>query len=93
MKHVLKDPSRLRGPPKGFQCGENVEEGEVGSVNFYFTLPDGARLDFSCRGRSVGVLLKNEPDVADEELESEIAVDPFFFDDGYTLAGRTGFQV
>ena len=54
------------------------------------------RLTFSCRDRSSGVLEIMESAVTNDEFEAtqnSTAVDPFFFDPGYTLAGRTGFQV
>ncbi|GAX11537.1 hypothetical protein FisN_22Lu261 [Fistulifera solaris] len=90
----LLDDTKYRPSPQAFQCGEILEEaGEVGSVVFFSTTPNH-RLEFSCRGRSVGVLNDQEPVVSNEELEeATAAVDPFFFDKGYTLAGRTGFQI
>lgn len=93
-KSLLLDKSEYRPSPPEFQCGEVYEEdGEVGSVVFFCTIPDH-RLEFSCRGRSVGVLNDKEAAVSNEELEEATAtVDPFFFDKGYTLAGRTGFQI
>eukprot|EP00534_Pseudo-nitzschia_fraudulenta_P016312 CAMPEP_0201247978 /NCGR_PEP_ID=MMETSP0852-20130820/55315_1 /ASSEMBLY_ACC=CAM_ASM_000632 /TAXON_ID=183588 /ORGANISM="Pseudo-nitzschia fraudulenta, Strain WWA7" /LENGTH=246 /DNA_ID=CAMNT_0047546597 /DNA_START=72 /DNA_END=808 /DNA_ORIENTATION=- len=54
------------------------------------------RLTFSCRDRSSGVLEVQESAITNDEFEqtqNATAVDPFFFDPGYTLAGRTGFQV
>ena len=54
------------------------------------------RLTFSCRDRSVGVLESQELAITKDEYdatENFTAGDPFFFDAGYTLAGRTGFQV
>lgn len=54
------------------------------------------RLTFSCRDRSVGVLESQESAITKDEYdatENSTAGDPFFFDAGYTLAGRTGFQV
>jgi hypothetical protein len=93
MRRPLKDPSRLRPTPDSFHCGESIDKGDVGSVTFYFTL-NNKRLVFSCRNRSVGALLYDEQAVKDEELEEvNQTVDPNFFDNGYTLAGRTGFQV
>lgn len=90
---ILKD-TKCRPSPPGFECGEILEEdGEVGSVVFFCTTPT-QRLEFSCRGRSVGVLNDKESVVSNEELEEATAtVDPFFFDKGYSLAGRTGFQI
>ena len=91
---LLLDDTKYRPSPPEFECGEILEdEGEVGSVLFFCTTPT-QRLEFSCRGRSVGVLNDKETVVSNEELEEATAtVDPFFFDKGYTLAGRTGFQI
>jgi len=62
--------------------------------------PDGKKLPpsllrFSCRKRSVGVLARDEKAVRDEDIEEAAyeAVDANFFDQGYTLAGATGFQI
>lgn len=57
---------------------------------------DGSRLTFSCRDRSSGVLESQELAITNDQYEATLnatSVDPFFFDAGYTLAGRTGFQV
>ena len=54
------------------------------------------KLAFACRDRSSGVLESQEAAITNDEFEATqnaTAVDPFFFDAGYTLAGRTGFQV
>ena len=101
--------SKFRPSPKEFQCGEELEEGVIGKsgVSFFCTLPksdmkddgetlDASRLTFSCRDRSSGVLESEESAITNDEFEATqnaTAVDPFFFDPGYTLAGRTGFQV
>ncbi len=58
--------------------------------------PDDNRLTFTCRDRSSGVLESEESAITNDEFEATqnaCSVDPFFFDEGYTLAGRTGFQV
>lgn len=99
----MVDPSKFRPSPKEFQCGEELEECVIGrsGVSFFCTLPkskhgDGSRLTFSCRDRSSGVLESEESAITNDEFEATqnaTAVDPFFFDAGYTLAGRTGFQV
>ncbi len=104
----VKDPSKFRPSPKEFQCGEELEEGGgiIGrsGVSFFCTLPKSkelgeggnCRLIFSCRDRSSGVLESEESAITNDEFEATqnaTAVDPFFFDEGYTLAGRTGFQV
>ena len=103
------DPSKFRPSPKDFKCGEELEDGEIGrsGVSFFCTLPKGKEIDesatqgenrltFSCRDRSSGVLESEESAITNDEFEATqnaTAVDPFFFDAGYTLAGRTGFQV
>jgi len=81
-----------RASPEDFNCWEFIEEGEVGNVMFRATLPDQLNdITLSCRGRSVGYLVEGETSVKDEDLVD--SVDPFFFDSGYTSAGRTGFQI
>ena len=89
-----KDPGRLREAPKNFHCTEIVEDGDVGTIRFTCTVPPGDEcLVFSCRGRSVGMLVKGE-EPAEENVEMEFEkVDVNFFDSGYTLAGMTGFQI
>jgi predicted nicotinamide N-methyase len=83
---------KQRDPPEEFKCLEYIEEGEVGNVMFRATLPDQLNdITLSCRGRSVGYLEEGETAVKDEDLVD--SVDPFFFDSGYTSAGRTGFQI
>jgi predicted nicotinamide N-methyase len=93
----LLDPQRKRDPPKDFECGEYLEQNVSTNVRFFCTLPDTSRrLTFSCRDRSVGVLGQKEKQITNEEIEEsqeDVNVDPNFFDLGYTLAGRTGFQV
>lgn len=101
--------SKFRRSPPEFQCGEALEEGSgvVGKsgVFFFCTLPGGEessnddpkrKLTFNCRDRSNGVLESEESTITNDEFEASqnaTAVDPFFFNPGYTLAGRTGFQV
>lgn len=87
--HSLAKP---RSIPPEFKCYEYVEEGEVGSIRFRASLPNQSQhVTLSCRGRSVGYLVKGETPVKDDEIIE--SVDPFFFDSGYTSAGRTGFQI
>ena len=54
-------------------------------------------LSFDCKEPSCGVLSEQEAqqaaDEADDVDEDEVAMDPFFFEQGYTLAGKTGWQV
>eukprot|EP00934_Nitzschia_sp_Nitz4_P007289 Nitzschia sp. Nitz4//scaffold32_size149145//94155//95291//NITZ4_002889-RA/size149145-processed-gene-0.130-mRNA-1//-1//CDS//3329548099//7279//frame0 len=104
---LLRGKQRPR--PAGFECGEILQgEQSIGSVAFYCTLPlhrsetsatdtnihSFCRLTFGCRDRSVGVLENEESVLTNEELQVvQDVVDPNFFDAGYTLAGRTGFQV
>mmetsp|Transcript_32427 Transcript_32427/g.76290 ORF Transcript_32427/g.76290 Transcript_32427/m.76290 type:complete len:406 (+) Transcript_32427:199-1416(+) len=139
----MTDPSKFRELPPGFQCGEELEDGGIGSigrcgVSFYCVLPPASnrddtggvngepeknqtqrsttsnsqhqhqhqhqeqqqqqrrKLTFRCRDRSVGVLESKESAITKAEYDATDtaeAMDPFFFDAGYTLAGRTGFQV
>ena len=91
MKDFQGDPALLRQPCAGFDCREiNEEETEHGSVAMLCRLPNGQKLEFHCRDRSIGVLVGDEPVAKKIEAPS---VDPFFFDPGYYLAGKTGFQV
>mmetsp|Transcript_32780 Transcript_32780/g.49411 ORF Transcript_32780/g.49411 Transcript_32780/m.49411 type:complete len:355 (+) Transcript_32780:84-1148(+) len=60
-------------------------------IIFNCTLPqEGQSLVFICLEPSCGVLLEEE---SAAEKEEDGQMDPFFFDEGYTLAGKTGFQV
>ena len=83
---------------------DDAEAEDVGVVSFYCTLPPDVsspcdakrRLTFSCRGRSVGALLPTEPSVDEKMLDLAGAyetVDPFLFNEDYSPAGKTGFQV
>jgi hypothetical protein len=101
----MTDNERLRRPPsKGFHCGErpiddenNHDEEVSNRVLFHCKASDSQELIFYCRDVSCGVLLDNETSLLGTEEEDDDAepppVDPNFFDSGYTLAGRTGFQV
>jgi len=89
------DPSRYRALPDGFKCGERVEQDSAGlySVLFYCNLPGlkTQTLEFSCREPSCGALEGDEE--AATLTDDDYIVDPNFFDDGYTMAGKTGFKV
>lgn len=96
------DESRICPPHPDFHCSERSERNDpedvVSSVIFrcHLRLPpdgEGHRLEFVCREPSCGALLPTETDLVLHEGCDEAPVDPHFFDDGYTLAGRTGFQV
>jgi hypothetical protein len=89
------DESLRRPPSESFLCGETIiddDEDETGCVvNFHCTVPnDGAQLEFCCREPSCGVLINDEKKA---EKKEDGAMDPNFFDEGYTLAGKTGWQV
>ncbi|CAB9504384.1 Putative methyltransferase [Seminavis robusta] len=93
------DPSRLRPPSEHFRCRERIVEDQdnfdhLAVVAFECSVghQEGKEnvLLFYCREPSCGVLVDNEPAA---EKEEDGAVDPSFFDPGYTLAGKTGFQV
>ncbi|KAL7540359.1 hypothetical protein ACHAWF_006657 [Thalassiosira exigua] len=85
--------SRRRIPSDGFACGETVEkEDAIPVVVFHCNLP-GQRplLKFNCREPSCGALEGGED--AAKLSDEDYTVDPNFFDDGYSLAGSTGFKV
>lgn len=82
------------------------DDEELGRVKFSCNIPNNAKstsdsvsvttLHFRCRNQSVGFLLSDETSAKNdqEKLDSvQEAMDPNFFDTGYTLAGRTGFQI
>ena len=101
---MLKDVSRRRSPPSGFNCGERIITSEDGvkSVVFHCNLrfpsdestpasTNTALLKFHCREPSCGALVQGEEAVTFSD--EDYAVDPNFFDEGYSLAGMTGFKV
>lgn len=69
------------------QC-EDSDAKDMDSRNKYQTKTIRCR----CRDQSVGFLNSNESSTQDDE-EEEHMMDPNFFDTGYTLAGKTGFQI
>lgn len=83
----------FRLQPQGFQCGERIEQEDgVRTVIFHCNLPsDGPILEFGCREPSCGALEEDEH--AATFTDEDYVVDPNFFDDGYTMAGKTGFKV
>ena len=101
------DESKRHAPVPGFCCSERLqrvdEDDIVPSVIFTCNLPEtrfddedssNKTLEFVCREPSCGALLPAETAVVkNNDDEEEVPVDANFFDQGYTLAGRTGFQV
>ena len=66
------------------------DDGEnEGAVLFSCTVAQ-KRLVWRCRDPSSGLLLTSEPTALPDTTG---AVDPFFFDANYDLAGKTGFQI
>ena len=64
-----------------------------GPITFHVQLPiDTHRLNFNCRDKSSGVLLASEPSVRKEDTYDGPS-DPFFFEKGFYLEAKTGFQV
>ena len=66
-----------------------------GPIDFRVVLPgfsDERRLVFNCRDRSSGVLLPDEAKAAVED-GPDGRMDPFFFERGFYLEAKTGFQV
>ena len=99
------EPSLRRPPSKEFKCREvacrrsTLDDDDVPMINFECTLPSGdsvpsKTLTFACRSTSVGVLYEKEETASKEQKEEvESIVDPFFFESGYSLAGKTGWQI
>lgn len=84
--------SRRRLPPDGFQCGETIEkEDALTFVIFHCKTPLNERLEFCCREPSCGAL--EEKENAAQLTDDDYTVDPNFFDEGYSMAGSTGFKV
>ncbi|KAL7552644.1 hypothetical protein ACHAWF_015876, partial [Thalassiosira exigua] len=64
-----------------------------GPITFHVTLPNGdTKLKFNCRDKSSGVLLPTEPNASEPEIEDNHVIDPFFFEKGFYLEAKTGFQ-
>ena len=87
---------RHRPPTKGFQCREDIEEEDhLKSVIFKCNLPHYHQqqhiLEFNCREPSCGALEGEEEGAV--LSEDDYTVDPNFFDEGYSMAGSTGFKV
>lgn len=90
---------RHRPPTKGFKCSEDIEkyDDNLTAVIFKCNLPPikhlnhDVILEFNCREPSCGALEGDEKGV--ELTDEDFAVDPCFFDEGYSLAGSTGFKV
>lgn len=86
---------RHRPPTKGFQCREDIEEEDhLKSIIFKCNLPHQHQqhiLEFNCREPSCGALEGEEEGAV--LSEDDYAVDPNFFDEGYSMAGSTGFKV
>mmetsp|Transcript_2142 Transcript_2142/g.4576 ORF Transcript_2142/g.4576 Transcript_2142/m.4576 type:complete len:325 (-) Transcript_2142:26-1000(-) len=86
--------SRRRLQPAGFQCGETIEkEDALTFVIFHCNTPDplNRKLEFNCREPSCGALESSE--TAAKLSDEDYTVDPNFFDEGYSMAGSTGFKV
>lgn len=83
-------------------CGEkwNIDHDTIydddefyqGPITFHITLPSMDReLKFSCRDKSAGVLLPSETALVINSGEGGMN-DPFFFEKGFYLEAKTGFQ-
>jgi len=55
---------------------------------------DNVRLNFNCQDKSSGVLLPSEPEALSkaDDAENDNMSDPFFFEKGFYLEAKTGFQ-
>lgn len=98
-EHLRK---HLEALPYECQCDETLRKDDDGNpiIRFHCLLPSTREpLVFDCQAPSCGALelnkaLHHETHVVDEwNALEEGGVDPHLFDAGYTLAGRTGFQV
>ncbi len=79
---LINDSTTTKAP----LCSEsNSEQQASNPINV-------STLHFRCRDQSVGFLNSNENSATVQDDDHEV-VDPNFFDAGYTLAGRTGFQI
>lgn len=87
--------SQRRPQSEGFKCSETIEkEDALTSVIFHCNLPGSSthtKLEFNCREPSCGALEGGEEAAMLED--EDYAVDPNFFDEGYSMAGSTGFKV
>ncbi|KAL7530518.1 hypothetical protein ACHAXR_003538 [Thalassiosira sp. AJA248-18] len=108
MHLFVPDPSRYVPINPDLICGEewidrdsfSDDDGGYFPISFHVTLPTNvhnvnARLNynFNCRDKSSGVLLPNEQVAAPEEKEDGLSNDPFFFERGFYLEAKTGFQL
>lgn len=73
---------------------EEDDDGFHGPITFHVQLPGVLRrLNFNCRDKSSGVLLPSEQSVTKEDTYDGPPSDPFFFEKGFYLEAKTGFQV
>lgn len=89
----LTTPSLLLPANVSFQCSES--KSSKSSILFTCNLPSSTRLEFVTRSPSCGALHENESSAheTEQQEEDEFCVDPNFFDEGYTMAGSTGFTI
>mmetsp|Transcript_32897 Transcript_32897/g.59331 ORF Transcript_32897/g.59331 Transcript_32897/m.59331 type:complete len:327 (+) Transcript_32897:111-1091(+) len=85
---------RRRLQSEGLKCSETTErEDALTFVIFHCNLPGplNTELEFNCREPSCGALEGDEK--AAKLADDDYTVDPNFFDEGYSMAGATGFKV
>ena len=84
------------------KCGEEwkvhnqddeEDDDHFAPITFHITLPTQVRLDFNCRDKSSGVLLPTEPKLPERDEGDDNMNDPFFFERGFSLEAKTGWQV
>ena len=76
---------------------EDDDDDFHGPITFHVQLPSQSGsgmqlLRFNCRDKSSGVLLPSEPSVKKEDTYDGPS-DPFFFEKGFYMEAKTGFQV
>ncbi|KAL7531066.1 hypothetical protein ACHAXR_003822 [Thalassiosira sp. AJA248-18] len=90
----MMQESKRRLQSEGFKCSETAEKKDaLTCIIFHCNLPGplSTRLEFSCREPSCGAL--EEEEEAAKLADDDYMVDPNFFDEGYSMAGSTGFKI
>ncbi len=100
----VADDTRMQPVSAELQCGEvwNHEDDKSHEtesdydedlpITFQLTISNSSRcLEFGCRDASCGVLISGE--TAAPKASNDGRIDPFFFEKGFYLEAKTGFQI
>jgi hypothetical protein len=96
--NVPIDPELKCGEEWTAVCGtDECDDDHFSPITFHITFPtmhDNVRLNFNCRDKSSGVLLPSEPEALSkaDDADNDNMGDPFFFEKGFYLEAKTGFQ-